>query len=180
MKILFIFSFLILMFPLFVCSIGVSPTEIDFKNLSNGEKQKSYLTVFNTLNEEASYSLNVKNNHEIFYFYPTEFSVPANQNKKIEVVVEIPYDMHEGYYSDIIYVNEVQKSNEKTSVSPSLAVKASFFVEVKESKESSFIESLKNNSEFNLNEIFIVSFVIIAGAILYVFEKEKSIFDIFN
>ncbi len=166
--------------PLFVVSIGVSPTEIDFKNLSNGEKQKRYFTVFNTLDEEALYSLNVKNNNHIFYFYPTEFSVPANENKKIEVVVEIPYGMDEGYYSDIVYITEVQKSNEKTSVSPSLAVKASFFVKKQQLKEISFIEKLKNSPEFNLNEILIVSFVIFIGAIFYFFEKEKSIFDCFN
>jgi hypothetical protein len=180
MKILFIFIFLILIFPLFVISIGVSPTEIDFKNLSNGEKQKSYFTVFNTLDEEASYSLNVKNNNEIFYLLPMEFSIPAKESKKIELIIEIPYNMDEGYYSDIIYINEIQKSNQKTSVSPSLAVKTNFFVKEQQKNKSNFIEKLKDNPKIDFNGALVFLLVICAGAVIYIFEREKSLFHVFN
>jgi hypothetical protein len=184
MKIFFISIILILIFLPIVSSIGISPTRIDLGNVSRGEKYRIYLTVFNTDDEKALYSIDIKKNKEIFHLTPEEFEIAPCENKKIEAVVEIPYDTKNGYYSSMIYVNQMKKFNDKTSVNPAVAVKAGFFVIGENRKlsinSSVLIDDIKNNTKFDSDGISITLSVVLAGLFIYNFDKEKSIFKVFN
>ncbi|GEM_PF-5167818 len=124
---IFLFIFLLLSFTS-SNAIGVSPARIDFGVLSRENPVEMEFSIFNTQDKETNYLVHTASYEGWFEFIPEEVSIPSGQSAKIRAIANIPNDISSGEYNTIFYIKQIPAHNDRISMIPAVAIKATLFV----------------------------------------------------
>ncbi len=91
-----------------LASVGVSPIEIDYKDLMRGGYAETYITVSNPSTDEQVVTIGVEGQSAAWSrVEPNNFNVEGHGVKIVRLIVEPPLDTPNGIYKSTIYINAV-------------------------------------------------------------------------
>ena len=159
-KIIYLIIFILMIGNVHGIGIGISPSELNFKNSLKGTSYEKEFTIHNTQENLVDIAIEVDDYKEWFSFYPDDnFKIRPGEKIKGKVRIDVPKDTKNGFYNSTINVKGKLSDSGGIGLIPSIGLKVNIHVTDKKIIEGYVDTILSRNSNTESNAQFLIGFM---------------------